>query len=220
MNLLLPISGLPLWLTAIATILIVAWSCLTAHWQGLKARSSRQHLWFGSILFLGIFWGLGISVRDVFLFHPMLVTSLVFIFGLRLSLIAGFVAQCITHVIFDFPLQSFGLSYLCSIVAPAVFIQGLILLIKRIKVQNLFIYILGGGFLGGIFSIGIIVFTSAIMVQTSSPNIESVFFDNLTVLVLLCFPEGFCNGAIVSTLTVFAPDLVRTYDDDFYLKKD
>ena len=220
MNLLLPISGLPLWLTVITAALIMGWSCFTAHWRGLKARPSRQHLWFGSILFLGLFWGLGISARDIFLFHPIFITSLVFVFGLRLSLIAGFIAQCITHLIYDFPFQSLALSFLCSVVAPTIFIQGVIWLIKRIRVQNLFIYMLGGGFLGAIASIPIVAFASAGMILAASPQIESVFFDHLTVLLLLSFPEGFCNGAIVSTLTVFAPDLVRTYDDDFYLKKD
>lgn len=34
---------------------------------------------------------------------------------------------------------------------------------------------------------------------------------------LMMFPEGFLNGMIVTTLTVFYPGLVKTFDDSYYL---
>lgn len=39
------------------------------------------------------------------------------------------------------------------------------------------------------------------------------------LVMLLTFPEGFLNGALISALTVFYPDIVRTYDDVRYLGK-
>ncbi len=35
--------------------------------------------------------------------------------------------------------------------------------------------------------------------------------------MLILFPEGFINGAVVSALAVFAPELLRSYDDERYL---
>ena len=40
---------------------------------------------------------------------------------------------------------------------------------------------------------------------------------NWPFITLLLFPEGFINGMIVTTLTVFYPGLVKTFDDGFYL---
>jgi len=33
---------------------------------------------------------------------------------------------------------------------------------------------------------------------------------------LLLFPEGFINGMVITALTVFYPDLVKTFDDEHY----
>lgn len=48
---------------------------------------------------------------------------------------------------------------------------------------------------------------------------QSLLFDNSHLFLLLAFPEGFCNGALMSTLAVLAPEMVKTYDHDFYLSK-
>jgi uncharacterized membrane protein len=40
---------------------------------------------------------------------------------------------------------------------------------------------------------------------------------NWPMIFLLLFPEGFINGMLVTTLTVFYPDLVKTFDDRHYL---
>jgi len=34
----------------------------------------------------------------------------------------------------------------------------------------------------------------------------------------MTFPEGFINGMLATALTVLAPDLVRTYRDDWFLR--
>ena len=44
--------------------------------------------------------------------------------------------------------------------------------------------------------------------------------ENWPMIFLMLFPEGFINGMVVTTLTVFYPHLVKTFDDDFYLEND
>jgi len=38
------------------------------------------------------------------------------------------------------------------------------------------------------------------------------------IVALLLFPEGFINGMLTSAVTLYAPDLMKTYDDAFYLR--
>ena len=40
---------------------------------------------------------------------------------------------------------------------------------------------------------------------------------NWMFIVLLMFPEGFINGMLVTAFTVFYPDVVKTFDDAYYL---
>ena len=44
-------------------------------------------------------------------------------------------------------------------------------------------------------------------------------FDNWPLIFLMLFPEGFINGMLVTALTVFYPDVVKTFDDDYYLNQ-
>ena len=46
-----------------------------------------------------------------------------------------------------------------------------------------------------------------------------LWFNYHPLVLLLTFPEGFLNGAVISALTVFYPDIVKTYDDVRYLGK-
>jgi uncharacterized membrane protein len=41
--------------------------------------------------------------------------------------------------------------------------------------------------------------------------------DNWPLVSLVLFPEGFINGMIITTLTVFYPQVVKTFDDKHYL---
>jgi len=42
--------------------------------------------------------------------------------------------------------------------------------------------------------------------------------ENLVVFTLMTFPEGFINGSVASMLTIFWPDIMKTYRDDWFLK--
>ena len=41
--------------------------------------------------------------------------------------------------------------------------------------------------------------------------------DSWPFVLLLMFPEAFINGMVVTAFTVFYPDVVKTFDDDYYL---
>lgn len=93
------------------------------------------------------------------------------------------------------------------------------MLIARSRIQNLFLYTLGGGFIGGMLSwIGSAIFAVLLLWVSQAAFMPDVW-ENAWMFFLLTFPEGFCNGAIVSCMAVLSPHLVKTYDDDFYLQK-
>lgn len=207
-----------IWLCTPLVLLIYGWAFRTAPWHQLAAVGLRQHLWFGAIVALGVFWGsIRVDINQLFQLHPLLITSCTLIFGLRLALIAGLVAMVITQWLTGAPLANLPFQLLVTICLPAAATRALLLLIARVRIQNLFLYILGGGFGGGIVAMATMAASSLALLKISGAAAFPVVWENAYLFLLLLFPEGFCNGTIVSAMAVMGPKLVKTYDDDFYL---
>jgi uncharacterized membrane protein len=84
--------------------------------------------------------------------------------------------------------------------------------------NNLFLYLLGVGFGGGILAMLVtIVAALALLLLCGQQAWAGEALENWPLIVLILFPEGFINGMIVTTLTVFYPQLVKTFDERHYL---
>lgn len=214
---------------------IILWCLLTSQWRALLAKPARWNLWLTASIALGLFWGLiGISLEAALRFHPLLMTSLCLVFGFRLSVLGGGLALTIctwlsfmqlsglaaTQAPFlSNPLwQNFSYNLLRSVVIPAAITYGIFRTLARLHIQNLFIYTLGVGFAGGMVTM-VLSGTCALLLAHSFNELHlTMLIANSHLFMLLAFPEGFCNGALISTLAVLAPEMVKTYDQDFYLQ--
>ncbi len=205
------------WFPAIS-FMVLLWALMTAPWRQLGNPLIRLHLLVGSTIALGLFWSwLAVNVRDIYAVHPLLMTTLVFVFGLRLSLVAGTGALVIMHLLTASPWENIAFHYLVSVLTPVWVTGGILWLINKIHWQNLFIYTLGGSFIGGMVTQLASGGMCLLLLWVSNSTLLWPVWDNAYLFLLLAFPEGFCNGAMVSTVTILRPDLVKTYDDDFYL---
>ena len=84
--------------------------------------------------------------------------------------------------------------------------------------KNLFVFMLGGGFLGGMLTVQGMALSGLLYVGLFGPDpLWVIAWDNYYLSWLLMFPEGFMNGAFITVLAVMKPDLVKTYDDGAYL---
>ena len=231
MQILSPINGTFTTTAALLAVPLIIWSANTASWKGLLNHHARTGLWLGSIAVLGVGWhALSIRVEGSLLFHPLLLSSLILVFGYRLAILGASLALSITlHLAVNalYPTNSspqlwlpiYWSNWFLSVFLPITFTQLIISCVERLQIQNIFLYMLGCGFAGGIITMLATGYASlGILALIKSPLFESVY-QNKHLFLLFAFPEGFCTGAIISTLTVFAPELVKTYDDRFYLKR-
>lgn len=219
MNMYLALPSVLFWLSNILAGGVFLFALLTAPWRKLFAADERQHLWYGTMVFLGVGWSLmGIEVKEVFRIHPVLITSATLIFGFRLSVLAAAGALIISTVFTKGIWQTVPYTWCVMALLPATVTYGLLVFITRMRIQNLFLYTLGVGFVGGMLTaLCMGIFVPLTLMPFAPPYFETVW-ENSYLFFLLIFPEGFVNGTIVSTLAVMAPHLVKTYDDDFYLK--
>jgi len=205
-----------------------------APWRQLAAAPQRQHLFFAAILSLSLLWLLRVSLQGIFAFHPLLITVTTMVFGLGLTLVVGAAAlllQLIFRVAFnvaqvhwaDFwqmlDAHNLPVDFVVGVAVPALWAHGVIWLVNRWTFKNPFTYFLGVGFFGAMSGC-VVMGASAWILFVITGNLahQMALEDHFFVFLLMAFPEGFINGTLATALTVLAPDLVRTYRDDWFTR--
>jgi uncharacterized membrane protein len=212
---------IPFWLNmAVGLVMLtcVAGAALTASWRALLAASERQHVLLGGLLGLWLLWLLTVQVIEDVWLHLLGVTSLTLIVGWRFTILGA------TLVLLGYlwwqhqSVLTVPLSWLFSVLVPATTTRILAHLLRQHGFRNLFVYMLGAGFGGGLLSVlalALLALPTFWLIGQSDWVAEAL--ENWAFVFLLMFPEGFINGMLVTAFTVFYPDVVKTFDDDYYL---
>jgi uncharacterized membrane protein len=188
--------------------LLLAWAVLRAPWRALVRRQARQHAFFAALLLLPLLWLGSMRVAEGVEVHLLGMTAVCLVFGWQLALVLGAAAVLALGIGGHWPWASLPFHYLVAAAVPVVVTRALLAAADRLKRTNLFVYLLGVGFLGGVLSM-----VASLLLDARLQGWEA---DHAMVL-LIAFPEGFIDGAVVTALTVFYPSIMRTYDDNRYL---
>ena len=212
---------IPIWLNTLIGLLMLACvtgAAVTAHWRALRAASERQHVLLGGLLALFLLWMLRLQIIEDVWIHLLGVTSLTLIGGWRFTILGATLVQ-LAYLWFEHhSLPAAPLSWLFSVLVPATTTRILAHVLRRHGFRNLFVYMLGAGFGGGILSVLVMGLLSLpIFWLIGQPDWVETALENWPFIFLVMFPEGFINGMLVTAFTVFYPDVVKTFDDDYYL---
>lgn len=206
-----------LWLVAVITIL---YAVIFAPWKSIIRVNQRQHLVFGSFLATLFIWYLSIPASPFLQVHLILITSLSLIIGWHFAVIICSLSQLSLYLTGKGSWQWFGMDFFCTILAPSATSALVFWITHILKIRNLFIYLMGAGFFGAILS-AFTAATSALILLSFMLEEHSryrIMQDSLSIYLFL-FPEGFINGTIVTAFSVFKPELVKTFNDEFYLSR-
>lgn len=210
-----PWLSIGLWLCLLIT---VGFAARFADWRALARVATRYHLLFGGVVFCVVLWLLSVRVIEGLWIHFLGVTTLTLILGWRFALLAGTVAILIYTLLIGQALAAASPAWLLTVAIPATVSRLLVYLLRRLKARNLFIYMLGAGFGGGLLSVLVVAPVAVLLLWLiGQAQWASQALASWPLITLLLFPEGFINGMVVTTLTVFYPDLVKTFDDSYYL---
>ncbi len=212
---------IPAWLNWVVGLIMLACvtsAAFTAHWSALWAASERQHVFLGGLVALLFLWMLTLQVIEGLWIHLLGVTSLTLLVGWRFTLL-GATLVLITHLLFlQQPLLTAPIAWLFTVLLPATITRLLAHVLGLWGFRNLFVYMLGAGFGGGLLSILVLALialpTFWLIGQTAW---VALALDNWGFILLLMFPEGFINGMLITAFTVFYPDVVKTFNEDHYL---
>ena len=213
---------IPFWLTlgvgliALLCVLAAAW---TAPWHALRTATERQHILLGGLLgMLLLWWTLSVEVTDGITIHLLGVTSLTLIVGWRLTIIGGTLVLVAYLWLEQQAPTAAPLAWLFSLLVPATVTRLLVHVLRQHGFRNLFVYLLGAGFGGGLLAmLSAALLTVPVFWLMGQTDWLLEMQDSWPFLLLLMFPEGFINGMLVTAFTVFYPDVVKSFDDEFYL---
>lgn len=219
----LAVHLIPGWLNASLWLVLIITCALAgrfADWRALRSVPQRYHLLFGGTIGCLVLWLISVNTIDGLWFHFIGVTSLTLLLGWRFAILGGTVAIFGHTLLIQQPLSAAAAAWLLTVAIPATISRWLVQRLRRIRSRNLFIYMLGAGFGGGLLSVLFIALAAmALLYLSGQQDWVNAALENWPLLFLLMFPEGFINGMVVTTLTVFYPGLVKTFDEGHYLEK-
>ncbi len=214
------ISPLLAALTGFFSIAVIVLALVSAPWRALLQKAERQHALFAACLTLVLVMKLQIPWVDGIALHFLAMTTLVVIFGWSFSLIIGAIARLLLTLWQGDISRAIAVDYWLSTVVPASAAFVVFHLIYRHRSRNLFIFLLGGGFFGAMFSLLCALAALVMFLLFSGAwQVLARLQDSGIMVVLFCYSEGFINGLLVTALTVFFPDLVRMFDERKYFKR-
>lgn len=234
MNILLSPNNTLFWSATIIMLTMMLLAVRYAPWKLLLAEQTRQHFFFATVLMLALMWLLQIRVMDLLAFHPLLVTVVTMIFGWSFTLLIGALALVVLEIyqlalrsafvnwdlaLTQFNFETLPVDFCLSVVVPATWALCVIGLVNRWRFKNPFTYIWGVGFFGAMISCFLTGLTAMTLFAITGSERELFSIkENFIVFVVMTFPEGFINGSIATMFTIFWPDIMKTYRDDWFLK--
>lgn len=187
-----------------------------APWRLVVAMPLRSHLIFGAVVALLILWRMNGPVATGVHLHLLGMTTATLLLGLPLAVITG-TLTALGYAVFGGLPSSLVLAHaLVNVLVPALVTTGLLHLVMRHGPRNLFIYMLGVGFIGGGLSmLAAVLMTMLLLAISGAGDVMREWMS--PIMLLAMFPEGFLNGAVVSSLAVYRPDWLKTFDDHHFL---
>jgi len=204
-----PVAAWTVWASALV-LLAALTAVVSAPWRALLARQEHKNALGAAIVLLPLLWSMSPELAAGVKLQLLGMTTVTLMFGWQLAIIAGVIAGLVLTVVGTWGVSAMPINLALIVLVPVLVTSLLLAAADKLPRTNLFVYLLGVGFGGGILAIlGSFLLGNWLL----KPGLDHA------VVMLMAFPEGFLNGCLVSAFTVFHPDLVRTYDDFRYLGK-
>lgn len=187
-------------------------------WRALRTAPNRLHILFGSIATMLLLWILKAELTPMVGFHLLGITTVSLLLGLPLALLAGSLVTILHLLLLDGSPNLWGLHWLLNVTVPVFVTLILLKGLRRLGPRNLFVYMLGVGFLGGgISMLAVVIATLLVFSVTGHLALVEASMDQAFLGFLLIFPEAFINGMLVTGFAVYCPQWLKTLDEKYYL---
>jgi len=216
----LPAELIPEWLAWTAWpifLLFLAWNAAGAPWKLLHRNLMEPVYLIAVVLLIGLWWMKAESQTGLGL-HFLGTTAMVLIFGWRLALVGTAIALIILTALARYEWMSLGVNGIITVVMPVLLANRLHGFIFHAFPKHYFVYVIVSAHFASMAVMAAVVATSAVLLWlVDAYPMERIANDYLVFLPIAMLPEGFLNGAILSMLTAWKPEWVRSFDDRDYI---
>ena len=217
----LPAEFIPAWLGWLCLppfVALVAWNVFGAPWK-LLHRNLLEPVYAGAVLLMTGLWWMKAESQTGLGLHFLGITAMVLIFGWRLALVAAATALTMLTLLGRYDALSLGVNGLISVVMPVLLANRLHTFVYRAFPKHYFVYVIVSAHFTSMVVIASVVLASAALLWLLGIYpLDRIANDYLVFLPIAMLPEGFLNGAILSALTAWKPEWVRTFDDRDYIE--
>lgn len=213
------LHDLTLWLGWLLYGPVVLLALFKAPWVELFSDTRRQHLLFGTVFCLCMLWLLRRDFPSGVAVHFIGMTAVTLLLHWPLAILAGLFAQLVL-VLFGKPeLAAVGINGLLLVLLPVLIAELAAAWVERFKPDNLFVYIFCSCFFPAALTAVLCAICGFALLWFNGLYEFPPWLDDLFGMVLLvAFPEAFINGTLITSLVVFKPEWLETFNRTRYLQ--
>jgi uncharacterized membrane protein len=184
----------------------------------LRAEPRLQHLIYGSIVLLALTWSFRAGLSQGLSIHFLGMTALTLMFGWDLALLIGAIVTVLLTLFGVETWQMFSLNLITQVIIPASLCLFTLRQVEKRMPTNFFIYLFLVAFLGGGVTVASAGLSLALVLGFAGAlQWNTIYVEYITYLPLIMLPEGLINGIIMTSMMVFHPDWIRTFDARRYI---
>jgi uncharacterized membrane protein len=202
-------------LAAFCLLLIAALLFSRDFWQELQCKAVPWPVAGASVSVLALLWQTDATVLDALSIHFLALTSLVLLFGLRLSCLLFVLVMALQWLMTTLPLDQLLWNLVFGWLVLALNYAVYLLCFHYLQ-RQLFIYLFVGAFLNS--ALGLVVFMLLqAWLQADQYSSHQLYEGYLIFIPLAALPEALLNGMAMTLLVIYKPEWVYTFYQRIYL---
>lgn len=204
-------------LTGFCLLLVAALLFNSEFWHELQHQAVPWSVAGASVCVLALLWQTDATVLDTLSIHFLALTSLVLLFGLRLSCLLFTLVMALQWLMTLQAVEQLAWTLFSGWLVLALNYAVYLLCFHYLQ-RHLFVYLFVGCFLNS--ALGLVVFMLLqAWYQADQYNIHQLYEGYLIFIPLAALPEALLNGMAMTLLVIYKPEWVYTFYQRIYLSE-
>lgn len=208
------IEGLWVWVANLIALAALFKAVRYARWKSLFEDATFQHLYLGATVFVTLLWQLKADITPLVSLHFLMSMTLTVMFRWHFALLASVLALAGLTWTGKAPLALFGVNVVTCAVVPVAASYFIYRWVDRYLPDNFFVLLFVGGFFGSALTAlasGLSLMVG-LWLGSSAYDFERISGEYFLFLPVILPPEAVVNGMLLSSIMVFKPDWVQSFD--------
>lgn len=201
------------WFGVALAVLVLAGVARHLPWYKVRGDAEAQRIFAVFVAVVILMRGLGTQAVLGVNLHFLGATVATLMFGPAFALVALAIISA-AWALLGRAWLGWGWDFLCNGVLPVTTSVAVGQLMLRLPPQ-IFIYVLGNGFLAAVLAMAVTLFGKAALTAWLGGNAWPYFVASIP----MSFAEGFFTGGIMALIVAYRPQWCASFDDDKYLAR-